>query len=119
MFLKVFRSKFTQFLQFILLFAIISMSTKATQPLLPDNFISDSKTSIEFRDFNFLPFSTESRDFSSSRVLNNVDKNKIFPFISFEDKPFALSFHRHFRIKLFHYLTNQIPVLDRSCILSI
>lgn len=119
MFLKVFRSKFMHLLQFLLLYAIISLSVKASQPILPGNFISESTTTIEFRDFTFLPFSQETKDFNPTRLLQSVDKNKIFPFISFEDKLSTVTFQRYFHFSTFYYSSCLIPVLDLNCILRI
>lgn len=119
MFWKSNRSRLKVFLHYLLLFATLALSAKANQPVLPGNFISESHTSFEFRDFALLPFSTESRDFSPTKLIISIDKNKVFPFLTFEDLANLLTGHRHFQIPDFYYSSCLIPILDRNCILRI
>lgn len=119
MFLKSDRNRLKMFLHYLLLFATLALSAKANQPVLPGNFISESHTSFEFRDFAFLPFSTESRDYSPTRSIISVDKNKVFPFLSFDDLGNTFTGHRYFQIPDFYYSSCLIPILDRNCILRI
>jgi hypothetical protein len=107
------------FLHYLLLFATLTMTARVTQPLLPGNFISESNTSFEFRDFALLPFSTDNRDFSPTRLVISIDKNKLFPLLSFDDLAFTIAGHLFLQIPEFCYSTCLIPVLDRNCILRI
>lgn len=119
MFLKSDRNRLKMFLHYLLLLATLTLSAKATQPLLSGNFISESHTSFEFRDFTLLPFSTETRDFSPTRLVISIDKNKIFPPPSFEDLADTVARHLFLQIPVFYFSSYLIPILDRNCILRI
>lgn len=119
MFCKSDRNKLKVFLHYLLLFATFALSARENQPVLPGNFISESNTSLEFRDFTFLPFSTETRDFSPTRLIISDDKNKLFPFLSFEELADTLAENHYLQIVALYYSGCLIPVLDRNCILRI